>query len=70
MIVKRREMSEYKITNRIDRKQWSDFVLNHPRGNIFQTPEMFDVFDNTRNNDPVFFAVVDENQQVCGILLS
>lgn len=63
-------MRDYRIINRIDRKQWSNFVLNHPQGNIFQTPEMFDVFDNTRNNEPVFFAVLDENQQVCAILLA
>ncbi|MGD2087749.1 MAG: peptidoglycan bridge formation glycyltransferase FemA/FemB family protein [Candidatus Aminicenantes bacterium] len=63
-------MREYRITNRIDRKQWSDFVLNHPRGNIFQTPEMSDLFTNTRNNEPVLFAVLDKNQQIRAVLLA
>ena len=27
-----------------DTRQWSEFVLKHPHGNIFQTPEIAEVY--------------------------
>lgn len=63
----------YKIINKpekIDRKQWSEFVCNHPQGNIFQTPEMYDVYKNTKNYEPFFLAVINEDDEILGILLS
>ena len=35
------------ITDSIDIKQWSEFAYNHPYGNIFQTPEMVEVYKRT-----------------------
>ena len=32
------------ITDSLDTNKWSEFVLNHPHGNIFQTPEMAEVY--------------------------
>jgi hypothetical protein len=42
-----------------DTKQWSEFVLNHPHGNIFQTPEMAEVYRRIKNYEPVSLAAVD-----------
>jgi len=50
-----------RITDSIDREQWSKFVSDHPRGNIFQTPEMADVYRETEDYDPIFFAAVDDS---------
>ena len=61
-------MREYRPTSKIDRKQWSDFVFNHPKGNIFQTPEMFDVFTAAKNNQPVLTAVINGDNEILGIL--
>jgi len=62
---------KYRIVNEIERRQWSDFVRHHPRGNIFQTPEMFDVFKATKNNEPVLTAAVDDKgNRVVGVLIS
>jgi hypothetical protein len=36
------------ITDSPDTKQWSDFVHNHPHGNIFQTPEMAECINEQR----------------------
>jgi len=47
------------ITDSPDTKQWSEFVLNHPQGNIFQTPEMAEVYRRTKNYEPVTLAAVD-----------
>ena len=61
-------MRDYRVTSKIDRKQWSDFVFNHPQGNIFQTPEMFDVFMAAKNNYPVLTAVTNGDNEILGIL--
>lgn len=57
-------IAEHNISNLV----WKSFVDNHPNGNIFQTPEMYEVYKNTVNNEPVFLAVT-ENNEVLGVLL-
>jgi len=47
------------ITESPDTKQWSEFVLDHPQGNIFQTPEMAEVYRRTKNYEPVTLAAID-----------
>ena len=47
------------ITDSPDTKPWCEFVLNHPHGNIFQTPEMAEVYRRTKNYEPVTLAAVD-----------
>jgi len=59
-----------KLISEIDRKQWSDFVFKHPRANIFQTPEMFDVYKSTKNYDPCFLGVIDDTGEVLAVLLA
>jgi len=34
------------ITDSPDIKRWGEFVYNHPHGNIFQTPEIAEVYMN------------------------
>jgi serine/alanine adding enzyme len=53
----------------IDRKQWENFVLNHPQGTIFQTPQMFSVYASTINCQPIVLACYEEDSLV-GILLA
>lgn len=54
--------------SKIDSSQWSEFVLNHPDGNIFQSPEMVRVFEQTKNYEPItIFAF--ENNEIKGILV-
>lgn len=54
----------------IDKKKWKDFVFNHPHGNIFQTPEMYEVYNRTKNNKPILVSVYDENENITGIILA
>lgn len=63
-------MEEYKVVREIGRKEWSEFVFNHPYGNIFQTPELFDIFKATKNNTPQLIAVLNEKNCITGILLA
>lgn len=38
------------ITDSPDTKQWCEFVLNHPHGNIFQTPAMAEVYEKPKKS--------------------
>ncbi len=53
--------------NAIDIDEWSSFIYSHPDGNIFQTPEMFDVFSRTKNYTPVI--IFSKNTNITGILV-
>ena len=54
----------------LDKNKWSNFVYNHPYGNIFQTPEMYEVYQNTKNYEPVFLTVVNNRDEISGTLLA
>ena len=57
------------ITNSPDIKQWSEFVYNHPQGNIFQTPEMAEVYKRTKNYELISLAVLDtKNDEILAVL--
>jgi lipid II:glycine glycyltransferase (peptidoglycan interpeptide bridge formation enzyme) len=56
--------------NDIDKLAWSDFVQNHPEGNIFQTPEMFDLYQITPNSEPFVFVALLNNAVIIGVLLA
>ena len=56
--------------NEITKKEWSEFVYNHTKGNVFQTPEMYEVYKRTKNYEPVFVGVTDNSGDIVGLLLS
>jgi len=53
--------------NDIDTNEWSKFVYNHPEGNIFQTPEMYDVFSRTKNYVPIL--IFSKKNSLTGVLI-
>jgi len=57
------------ITDSLDTKQWSEFVLDHPQGNILQMPEMADVYRRTKNYEPVTLAAVDTKNELPFIII-
>jgi serine/alanine adding enzyme len=59
--------SEY---NSIDKKKWGDFIDNHPEGNIFQSPEMYKVYECTHNYRPVILAAMNMKNEIIAILLA
>lgn len=58
-----------KITDRLDEKIWRDFVNQHPQGNIFHTPEMFQVFMQAKGYQPEMRAAVSEHGRVLALFL-
>lgn len=61
---------KFKVVKEINRKEWAEFVLNHPRGNVFQGPEIFDQFQSTNNYEPIFLAVINKDMKVVGVLMA
>jgi serine/alanine adding enzyme len=57
------------VANAIENKQWEQFVYDHPQGNVFQTPQMYAVYEATKNYQPIVVACYDGDSLV-GILLA
>lgn len=58
----------FKVTESIDKIQWSKYVLDHPNGNIFQTPEMYTVYERTKNYEPFTLAILNEGDNIVALL--
>ncbi|MCQ1535498.1 peptidoglycan bridge formation glycyltransferase FemA/FemB family protein [Methanosarcina sp. KYL-1] len=59
------------IKDSIDREKWDEFVFNHPKGNIFQTSYMADVYSSTKNYEPISLAAVDsESLEIMAVTLA
>ncbi len=56
--------------SQINEKQWSEFVLDHPDGNIFQSPEMYEFFRVVPGFNPKMIGTVDNSGQLKGVLLA
>jgi len=54
----------------VNKDSWSTFISEHPHGNVFQTPEMFEVCSRTRDFVPLFVAAVDTEDNLLGVMLS
>jgi len=59
-----------RVVRELEYEKWSFFVSNHPHGNIFQTPEMYEVYKNTKNYEPILLAALNDEDEVNGILLA
>lgn len=50
---------------------WGKFINNHPQGNIFQTPEMAEVYKRTKNYEPISLAIVDvSSDEILAVMLA
>lgn len=58
-----------RIVRDVDEGLWRDFVDRHPQGNIFHTPEMFEVFARARGHQPSLWATVDGGGYPLALLL-
>ena len=57
------------ILRSLDKKIWRQFVDEHPQGNIFHSPEMFEVFKRSKGYDPQFWAITDKHGVLLALLL-
>jgi serine/alanine adding enzyme len=51
-----------RIVHHLDEGLWRDFVDNNPWGNIFHTPEMFQVFSRTEGHQPQLWAATKDGR--------
>lgn len=61
-------MGIYVVRN-LPEEAWRRFVNQNPWGNIFHTPEMFQVFARTRGHKPTLWATVDHHDCALALLL-
>jgi len=59
-----------KVVSKPKKRDWAEFVRNHPHGNVYQTPEMEEVYRRTKNYEPITLAVVDETDEILAIMLA
>lgn len=55
---------------KVNRKEWDDFIINHSRGNIFQTPAMAEVYVKTINYQPVVLFCINDQENLVGVLVA
>jgi len=63
-------MGNYKVVRELNKRKWSEFVYDHPYGNIFQTPEMFDFFESVPNYSPEIVAVADKQDNIKALVVA
>lgn len=64
------ELNDYHlIINKLDEGTWRQFVEQQPQGNIFQTPEMFQVYTQAEEHQPELWAIVDKSQRPLALML-
>jgi lipid II:glycine glycyltransferase (peptidoglycan interpeptide bridge formation enzyme) len=65
--MKNRIITDVKL---IDNEKWEFFVKNHPNGNIFQSPFIYKVYEETINYKPIGIFVIDSTNSIVGVLVS
>jgi lipid II:glycine glycyltransferase (peptidoglycan interpeptide bridge formation enzyme) len=55
--------------NKIDFTKWNEFISNHPEGTVFQSAEMFRLFEASRKFNPVIIAL-ENDEKIIGALLA
>jgi len=57
-----------KIVHTLPEEKWRHFVEEHPAGNIFHTPEMFQVFSRVKDFEPELWTVVDQEESILALM--
>ena len=55
--------------NEVSAISWSTFVYKHARSNFFQTPELYCIYNLTKNYHPNVIFALDEKNNIVGLLL-
>ena len=57
------------VVRTLDERMWRLFVHNHPKGNIFHSPEMFHVFNKSKDFHPTLWCVTADDGEILALLL-
>ena len=58
-----------KLSTNISINNWNQFARTHPNASVFQSSEMFELFDKSNRFEPLVMGAYDKNDTLCGILL-
>jgi serine/alanine adding enzyme len=61
-------MSTFQIVTTLDHEQWNTFVHGHPKGTIFHTSYMDEVYRQTKNTYPLMLAALDSSGEILALL--
>jgi len=53
----------------INKKEWENFVQEHPEGNPFHNPQMFEFFHQVDNYKPVVLIYKGKERKILGVLM-
>lgn len=59
-----------RISFEINEKKINEYLYSLSKSNIFQTLEMYQIYKHTKNYEPVFLSVVNDDEEIFGILLA
>jgi lipid II:glycine glycyltransferase (peptidoglycan interpeptide bridge formation enzyme) len=57
------------VVRDLEESSWRSFIDGHAHSNIFQTPEMFEVFRLAQGHRPTLWAVKDDDSSVLSLLV-
>ncbi len=57
-----------RVVRHLEERDWRAFVEDNPRGNLFHTPEMFQVFARAKGHRPTLWATVGDEGRVLALL--
>ncbi len=57
-----------RIVRQLEVTRWKTFVDENPCGNIFHTPEMFEVFSRTKGHQPSLWAAIQDDGEILALL--
>jgi lipid II:glycine glycyltransferase (peptidoglycan interpeptide bridge formation enzyme) len=63
-------MSQFSVVDEPDHDRWDRFVDEHPKGSIFHTSSMRDVFRDTKHYEPLVLAALDGAGEILALLLA
>lgn len=63
------EREKIVINKSPNRNKWEEYVNEHPKGNIFQTPFMYDVYNSTPLYKSGVIAIEDESENILGLMV-
>jgi CelD/BcsL family acetyltransferase involved in cellulose biosynthesis len=60
----------FTIVEHADYDTWNQFVYEHPKGSIFHTPYMVEVFNATRQHEPLALLAIDATGEILALLVA
>ncbi len=61
-------VERFQVIDTPNRNQWEQFVFDHPKGSIFHTPAMYDVYQGAKHYDPSVLAAIDDRGNILALL--